>query len=131
MGPAKGYTVDDQFFADILSVGLAPSGIGYWAQIVTHRSGENPALDSATIMVDEGEEYPKQYNITMETIMNGVQRVMQDPPPNESTSNLVATYYQKWEWLRQSLEDGDTVMVDAEVADMVIQYGLLEKEIFG
>jgi hypothetical protein len=129
MGPRLSYTVEDQFFADILHTGIG-GAIQYWAEVISSTSGENPAHDRASILVEDGED-EVLYHIDLDVIITGVQRIMQEPPVNKSTSKLIATYSQKWEWLRQSLQERDTIMVDSDVADMVIQYGLFEREIYG
>lgn len=130
MGPRLGYTVDDQFFADILATGVGADSIEVWCEIVSYTSGENPAHNKATVMVQEQhpDEPPTPYLIDLEVVMNGVQRMMQNPPANpDATALLGASYAQMWEWLRQSLQENDTVMIDAETADVIIQYGLFEE----
>jgi hypothetical protein len=46
---------------------------------------------------------------------------------------LVSTYYQLYGWLLDAVKnpEEDSVMIDADVADAVVQFGLFEEQRYG
>lgn len=128
----KTYKLPDQFVADVMETGLA-GGISYWAAVLEYASCENPGYNKARVIEFE-EDDAKPMDLTIEVMVTGIQRMLDQRPVHpDSRSNLVATYGQLWTWLRDAVldpEDG-IVMVDAEVADAVIQFALFEEIVYG
>jgi hypothetical protein len=127
--------LDDQFFADILSAAVN-GGIGYWAEVVAYNTGGNPAHNKAVLLVqvEHPDEPPTEYTVDLEVIRNGVQLMLSHRPDRpDSRSSLIATYGQMHEWLTDACLDPEngTVMVDADTADAVVQFGLFEEITFG
>jgi hypothetical protein len=126
--------LDDQFFADILSA--ARDGIGYWAEVVSYNTGSNPAHNNMVLLVqvEHPDQEPNQYNVGIETVMDGVQRMLTCRPGTRLAPKLQeASYAQMHAWLVDACMDpkNGTVMVDAETADAVVQFGLFEEVTFG
>lgn len=115
-----------ELLADILEC-CGESAIGYWAQIVTFRTGENPALNHMDIVLQDellgdDEENPP-IRIGIEEIRVGIERILlKSPGPAMGSILSVSSFYQVWNWLMDSINEDDAVMVDADVADVIVQY---------
>jgi hypothetical protein len=120
--------VEHQMLADALHASVyGGSGIELWCSIIRYESGENPSHHSAAI-IDE-DDRPQQ--VTIDTIRLGIERVLNNPPVNKSTSSLGATYYQMYTWIKDAVEDNDATMIDAETADLIVQFGLYGELVYG
>lgn len=121
--------VDDEFLSDILTT-AAEGGINYWCEIVRYETGENPA-HTVLVITESDEQEPIRVDI--QVILKGVQKMLDTPPANKSTSTVVSTYYQLYGWLLDAVKNPheDAVMIDADVADAVVQFGLFEEQRYG
>lgn len=131
----RDYELTHQFLADILHTALA-GGIQYWCDVVSETTGENPALNKAEIMEEwSGGDSPedRHHTVDIEVIRKGIERFLNDPPTVRYESNTSATYSQLYDWLMGAVEDPEDgiVMVDSEVADTVVQFGLFEDLVYG
>lgn len=120
--------VDDEFLSDIV-VTAVEGGISYWCDIIKYETGENPAHTKA--LIEEEDEEPK--TIDIQVIINGINKMLENPPVNKSKSTAIATYYQVFCWLTDALKDPkeNNVMIDADVADTVVQFGLFGELRYG
>lgn len=123
--------VENQLLADILTTAVE-GGIQYWCEVIRYNTGENPSHNSATIVESVDGEVSEPYQVDIDTVRLGMERMLNQTPANTSTSTMVAaTYYQLWTWLKDSVEDNDATMVDADVADAVLQFALFDEMRYG
>ncbi len=120
--------VDDEFLSDILTT-AAEGGINYWCEILRYETGDNPAYTKIVIQEEDEEER----TLDIQVILKGIQKMLDTPPANKSTSTMVATYYQLYGWLLDAVKNPevDNVMIDADVADAIVQFGLFEEQRYG
>lgn len=127
----KPHTVGHQLLADTLSAALSAGGISLWCEVISYTTGENPSHVNATVMEDDGTEYGTQRYIDIDVLAKGIECVLNDKPNNQSVSSLGATYYQMFTWIMDGVLDNDATMIDAETADLVVQYGLFGEMKYG
>lgn len=126
------HTVDHQLLADALHTAVYGGvSIALWCAIIRYESGDNPSHHSAVILEEDGTEYGTQQTVDIDVMRLGIERILNNPPANESTSSLGATYYQMYTWIKDAVDDNDATMIDAETADLIVQYGLFQEMKYG
>jgi len=113
--------VELEFLAEILDT--CESEIQSWCEIISSTRTEQPEYRRIEILHDG-----KAITLDHSTVLTGINRLLKDynPRVHKGGMNLVVpTFGQICEWLIMSINDGDTSMVDADVADAIIQYGVL------
>jgi hypothetical protein len=135
------------FLSDVMIA--ASQGMTGWCTIVQWDTNPTrPEMDKITILLDDDvrkEGEPDTLYITHEVIERGIRRFLHDRPRSNKLvytwqetftktynalpigSELFAMYYR---WLFQAVWDGDATLVDSEVADIIVQYGLFMEVMF-
>jgi len=113
-----------EFLQDILD--RAVPQIGYWAEILVQHKTVDGEYSSLDVVVNDGNSTHRK--IDLETVQRGIERMLREYNPriHEIFITLsTPSFGQICEWLITSINDGDTTMVDEDVADAVLQYGAL------
>lgn len=108
--------ISDKLLAELIRLGV--EGVEYWADVVTSSTGETPALDKMVICC---EETGQVYQVTTETTRDGVRRAIA-AAAYEALAK--PSHAGKWSSLIDAVTDNDATLLDPEVADLVVQYGL-------
>lgn len=116
---------DMQILADTI-ITAVEGGIGYWCSVVAYTHTEGPEHTRATIMIEDSladdEEKGDTFTIDCEVARKGIERILNGSI--ELNSEMVG-------WIVQSLDEGSAFMIDADVADAIVQAGLLGEVRFG
>lgn len=123
-------TITDQDIEEILDCALE-TGINYWAdsaQVVGTYAGKNiyehfNNNGLVSIHLTEGsivKEGPEWYELDRKKLVNGIKKYLEDP---EKPYDILSHNYPDETGL-------DTSQIDAEVADMIIQYALFDEIVF-
>jgi hypothetical protein len=122
--PAQG--VELEFLAEILDT--CEGEIIAWCDIVASTQTEQPEYRRIEIIHDG-----KPFTLDYSTVKLGVERMLRDYDAKVHKGSLgrpVPTFGQLCEWLITSINDGDTTMVDGDVANAIIQYALFAKVVY-
>jgi hypothetical protein len=118
--------ITDEFLDEILR--MVPSSIGYWADIMSSHYAEDPNLSKIMLVLpgegEKGEDVP--HEITIATIKDGVEKLLALDTKDQPLGSTLGVPHdsQCKEWLLQSVIDGDTSMVDSDVADLICQMAI-------
>jgi hypothetical protein len=114
--------INNEFLRDVFTCALE-GGIGYWS--VAHRYMWEPKKFIAVITEIEdayGAEGTKKFKVNAAVIRKGIELLMAGTVHVNTT--IAAT-------LKDAVATGDTCMIDAEVADCIVQAGLFGEIVYG
>lgn len=120
------HEVSEQLLADILMI-ASKNAIDGWCDVVVFVQTEDPIYCRMEIIELEDE---KPHTISCETILLGMQKIvdMELPPPIRG--NLITTLSQIREWIVVSIMNEDATMIDDYVADAIIQQALFGEQLY-
>ena len=124
-----GVVITETDIEDIMQTALF--GINYWADAVRHvgeRKGDDACEHIANggelrIHLSEGpitEGGPRWYTLNQKKMVQGIKQYLSDPETN--TSDLLF-----YNGVRTELDPGD---IDADAADLIVQYALFGEQVF-
>lgn len=125
------YEVSDKFAAEILTQGA--TAIGYWCEVVI-KSETADDFYSKLEIIETADEDGRHHTVDLTVVRTGIERMMKILPEDQKdvpSKGLVANFWQLRQWLEMSIQDDDTVMVDSDVADCIIQLGLYNELVYG
>lgn len=126
-------SLSDEFCADVLFTAAA-GGISYWCEVTAHTMTADSGYSRIEILeMPELDQSPAHHTVTCDTIRKGCKIMMETLPEDgdKSGSSLsVANFWQLRAWLEMSIQDGNAIMVDADVADTIVQLGLFEETVY-
>lgn len=122
-------TVTQQYDMEILSdtiITAIEGGIGYWSVCTEYKwQDKKPHEVFAKVEIEEelrDDDDQDEYLIDCQVIKRGLEKILSGGVPLSS---------QILGWIHQSLNEGDAGMIDATVADCIVQAGLFGEVRYG
>jgi hypothetical protein len=123
------HDVDSDMLADVMRIATFQS-IDGWADVISFTQTEDPSLSRMEI-IETADNPPRHHQVTIETIIAGMQRIIDMELPAPIPGNIIIGLPQIRQWIITSIKDGDATMIDAYCADAIIQYGLFNNNPYG
>lgn len=128
VGPTFSLAITKQFplqlAADVITTAVE-GGINYWSQVIAYKWTEGPEHTYAQVVKEEDLRDPgdpDHYTINTDVVVLGLTRLLNG---EIEVNNQIMGY------IRQSLDDESSYMIDADAADIIVQAGLFGKVLFG
>ena len=126
----KKVPISDRLLADMMEVAESDA-IDGWADIVVFTKTEDPAMYKMELidMQEEDQDEPSHHTVDIDTILRGVQLILNLDLPNPFDGDNSAMPMIKM-WILSSVYNDDTSMFDTDCADAVIQYALFGELVY-